>query len=586
MAKASPQSWRTTTVPTAEILLDLENPRVEIPPRASQATIRRLLVATEEVIELARDIVETGGLLPGDRIIVVKEGETFIVLEGNRRVCACQILTNIALAPPNTRKGFPEVTPALAARLKSMQAEIAPSREAAEVIITRRHTSFGIKQWSPIAKQRRIMKRVEQGESLADIATAFTMKRTDVFKTLQSAHLLKYIRDLKRWSEAESAQLDDPKLKPTTFTRLFTTGGVRDDLEISFDAETGAISSGFKHFADAMELLARETLLIPLGKKVTNSTTRTPTPEIYRKAFAKHPALNRRFNEGNGRDREDPTSNNPEAETPSEPEVTSGANGNGPPEDTETPSEPEGASNAHENVPREGESQNSGAQSGASDGTTTRAGDPGPESPESEGDSPAQAQSSEERPHENPAASDPPSSEGSSTTAVTAGAPPTKGTKLVGAKPDTFFQSLVCPATLRDQRLITLSREISKLDHTKFPAAATFLLRALLESTLQYIVDTKGLRSPLMQEYLAENPAGKPEPGLKFVINFVMNPRRRLFTGNVVNVLKKWQDHTKAYCDIVIHGRWIEPSAHELEEVAKTTRLFITKVFDGTALLP
>lgn len=562
MAKAIPQSWRATTIPTAEILLDLENPRVEIPPRASQATIRRLLVATEDVIDLARDIVATGGLLPGDRIIVVKDGETFTVLEGNRRVCACQILTNLALAPPNTRKGFPEVTPALASGLKTMQAEIAPNREAAEVIITRRHTSVGIKQWSPIAKQRRIMKRVEQGESLTDIASAFSMKRTDVFKTLQSARLLKYIRDLKRWNEFESAQLDDPKLKPTIFTRLFTTGGVKDDLDLSFDTETGALSSGFKYFADAMELLARETLFVPPGKKVTNSTTRTPTPEIYRKAFAKHPALNRIFNEKGAED-------------------AKGAPNAGSPDTAEPPSDSENASDPQE----EGARANTGTPRDAHNEKNPRREESSAES-RKEG-SQTQGQSEKQQPQqfrEAPETFDPGSSEGPSVPVEIV--PLAKAPKLVGAKPDTFFQSLVCPPTLRDQRLITLSREISKLDHTKFPAAATFLLRALLESTLQYIVDIKGLRGPLMTEYLAESPAGRPEPGLKFVIRFLMNPRRRLFTGNVVDVLKKWQDHTKAYCDIVIHGRWIEPSAHELEEVAKTTRLFITKVFDGTALLP
>lgn len=43
---------------------------------------------------MAQDIAKSGGLYAGERVIVTEENGRWIVLEGNRRICACKILMN------------------------------------------------------------------------------------------------------------------------------------------------------------------------------------------------------------------------------------------------------------------------------------------------------------------------------------------------------------------------------------------------------------------------------------------------------------------------------------------------------------
>ncbi len=613
MPKATPKAWETARVPVSKILLDIENPRVEFSPQTGQKTIRRILVETQEVTELARDIVATGGWLAGERIILLKQGKEYVVLEGNRRVCACQILTDSTLAPPNYKRSFPLIDDEMHARLSILEADIAPSREAAEGIITRRHTDPGIKQWSPVAKQRRIAKLVSQGRSPDQIAAAFTMKRPDVVKTLQNFNLLEYVRRLKSWDADEERQLSDQDIQPSTFLRFFTLAGVKNALEISFD-EIGGITSSLPNFAVAMELLARETLLLDPKTQKTRSTSRTPTPVIFQKAFAKHRALNRRFNSG-----ADGVGSTDASDGQGEPEgTTSGATGentasSGTDGSTTTNPGLDGSRGNAEVDPTDPTGRTGAAtDANAADkqpSEATYAGDPPDkddtidqdETTHDDTDQPYQDDTTGQAGHDDPSRQDDTTGKDTDGQVDKTGKDESSaidsdpdqvdvkgGAATKGEKPkklDKFFESLVCP--IQNNRLLQLTKEIRTIRYKDFPAAASYLLRALLESTLQWVIDDLKLRQELMKEYYSDGKAGgkKPEPSLTFIIGFLIKRQHQVFTGNVQHLLKQWQDVHKGNFDLVIHGNWNEPSAAMLEEVAKSTRIFITRVFDGTALL-
>jgi hypothetical protein len=130
-------------------------PRIDVPSSASQEHIRTALIENERVVDLAKAIVRTNGVMAGERIILTAENNRFMVLEGNRRVCACQIPIKPELAPIAYRDAFPAAPQALKDTITDLDTDIAPSRDAAEPIITRRHTEPGIESWTPIANQRR-----------------------------------------------------------------------------------------------------------------------------------------------------------------------------------------------------------------------------------------------------------------------------------------------------------------------------------------------------------------------------------------------------------------------------------------------
>lgn len=108
------KSVTTQTVPLGRIFLNNENPRHEA-VSAEASAIEKLCIK-ESVLELARDIVRHGtnplelvGLVPVEQRKTVKGSQTFIVAEGNRRICALKLLSDADLAPANLRKPFEQL---------------------------------------------------------------------------------------------------------------------------------------------------------------------------------------------------------------------------------------------------------------------------------------------------------------------------------------------------------------------------------------------------------------------------------------------------------------------------------------------
>ena len=97
-------------VPVRKIFLSLDNPR-HVPVGTEPIAIARLC-EKENVFQLARDIV-TNGLNPLERFALVPgknsgqgEQQTYVVAEGNRRICALKVLHDPELAPVSLRPSF------------------------------------------------------------------------------------------------------------------------------------------------------------------------------------------------------------------------------------------------------------------------------------------------------------------------------------------------------------------------------------------------------------------------------------------------------------------------------------------------
>ena len=286
--KAAQNAWADVELNVLEILLDLQNPRVEIPPKASQPKIREILLVQEDVAGLARSIVDDNGILPGENIIVVVEDGRHVVVEGNRRVCACQLLVDPDLRPAGHKKGFPTATPELQERIKRLKAVVAPNRDATERPITKKHTEPGVRPWTPIAKQRRIARLIQAGRTTKDVAEQFGMQVSSVKRLARDYNLLKRVNGLKAWSKDERENLAMPDLKVNPFTRLFQLFGGKETLRIEF-SDDGTFTSTLddKLLDDALERIGREMLF---GGKGSLNTRATPL-EVFGKVFAGHKEL-------------------------------------------------------------------------------------------------------------------------------------------------------------------------------------------------------------------------------------------------------------------------------------------------------
>ena len=297
--KTNKVDWKAISVETMQVHLDSQNPRIDASARSSQEHLRELLIENEEVIELAVSIVETGANFAGERIIVIEEERKFVVIEGNRRVCACQILLKPELLSKAMRTRIPAIETSIKSRLGSLEADLAPSREEAEPVITRRHTQPGIKGWSPVANQRRIIRYMNAGAKAEEVAKRFGITKGAVTRLLREHELLKHVRTLSGWSDVEQRKLAHPTLKTNPFTRFFTLKGSKETLGITFD-ENGKLKTTLeeKIFNKAMQTLARNLLLPSAG--VPEFNTRTKPEDIFQKTFKHDSELRMLVSTGSG----------------------------------------------------------------------------------------------------------------------------------------------------------------------------------------------------------------------------------------------------------------------------------------------
>lgn len=278
------KKWAEAVLNPLKVMLDAQNPRIEVAGDSSQDEIRHKLLAHEDVIDLAKEIVTFGGLMPGERIIVCKENRKDVVVEGNRRICACQLLLKPELVPDKFKKKFPLASQEVKDAIKSVKADMAPDRDAAEPTITKRHTEPGIAKWRTTAKMRRASKLLESGYDLAQIAERLGARQSVLRASIREYRLLRYVLDLdhRAWSPSELERLTDQTLQTNPYTRFFTLAGVRDKLGLSFDEHDHVTTTlPTDNFDQYMHHIARCFFIaIPPARKPW-ANTRTTADEVF-----------------------------------------------------------------------------------------------------------------------------------------------------------------------------------------------------------------------------------------------------------------------------------------------------------------
>lgn len=146
------------------IFLDQENPRFPTGKVASQNDVIELLCKDEYVLGLAKDIVKYG-VNPLELFGVIKDlklkkdlgQQTYIVVEGNRRMCALKLLVDPELAPDKYKKTFAELSEQWS-KIDTVSCCIFEDRQASKIWLERLHGDLnggiGRKKWTAEQKQR------------------------------------------------------------------------------------------------------------------------------------------------------------------------------------------------------------------------------------------------------------------------------------------------------------------------------------------------------------------------------------------------------------------------------------------------
>lgn len=203
--------WEDKTVDVSELKLDLQNPRLPkyVKDVQDENHIRDYLLNKENIAKIARSISANGYHHSAISIAYEdpKDGK-YIVLDGNRRLAASQLLSSPALAADaKTRKEFERYAEDMPAEsLSQIKVTVAPSRKAAEKEIWDIHVTPTSKPWEVLQKLRMYRNLIETGDY--DISTAsheYGMSETK-FKN-ELAKLFLYEQILERTDEDGQEEL-------------------------------------------------------------------------------------------------------------------------------------------------------------------------------------------------------------------------------------------------------------------------------------------------------------------------------------------------------------------------------------------
>lgn len=147
-------------LPIHSLRLDPSNPRLpQSLVGASQEELVPYIARNYNAIEVARSIA-VHGYFPSEPLIVIKEDDSYVVVEGNRRLAALTILTD----PDIAKESEDSIEWADLAEQAELPAKIpvivASDRQSVIPVIGYRHIS-GIEPWDPYAKARFIASLVD-----------------------------------------------------------------------------------------------------------------------------------------------------------------------------------------------------------------------------------------------------------------------------------------------------------------------------------------------------------------------------------------------------------------------------------------
>lgn len=139
-----------------KLYLDLNNPRHT--PYTSEKEVINYLCENENIVSLAKDIA-LHGLNPLENLAVIEDNktQTYIVVEGNRRLCAIKLLNDFKQAPKELQKKFSEISRQWQ-EIGELQVIVLEDKEHVDLWLSRIHAGLqkgvGRKSWDAEQKTR------------------------------------------------------------------------------------------------------------------------------------------------------------------------------------------------------------------------------------------------------------------------------------------------------------------------------------------------------------------------------------------------------------------------------------------------
>ncbi len=268
-----------------QVLLDTENIR-NITGAKSQDRIRAYLLEEEDIVSVAESIAESGWDDIGEMPVVLEDDDgDIIVVEGNRRICALQMLRDRSLIPKEWRAHIPQ--PAdddFVSDTEWIAAHEITDRSEIDSFLGRRHmrAKRGVRHWSPQQIAGQILKLHKQGQKVDEISDQLSLSPATVKKRIFEAKVVEVVKNDKTLTTAEKSYLKG-RIRPNALTRFFSIKPVNKVFDLKLDDKGKFKSSVLAHDREVNEVirvLAKGLLFPQAGKKSPRFNTRTSTTDI------------------------------------------------------------------------------------------------------------------------------------------------------------------------------------------------------------------------------------------------------------------------------------------------------------------
>ena len=183
-------------LPLDRLTLDSANPRLPDSIRgASERTLVKYIAETYNAISIGRSIALFGYFGSEPLVVIPAEENTYVVVEGNRRLVALRILSD-----PSIAAGFDDAREwcqqgARVEHFRTVPVVVAQDRRAVAPVIGYRHIS-GIEQWDPFPKARFIAGLVDDQQlSFEDVADLVGETKTAVAAHYRNYAIAKQAQD-------------------------------------------------------------------------------------------------------------------------------------------------------------------------------------------------------------------------------------------------------------------------------------------------------------------------------------------------------------------------------------------------------
>jgi len=228
--------WTERKEKVSNLLIDQINPRFShTKGKLSQNELINEMIENYKIYDLAKSISE--GYFPDKNIIVVKENNKLVVLEGNRRVSALKTLIYPDLVIGSEKNKIKKLSDQVEkSYIKKINIIVAPSREAANPIIFKEHTENTTMKWSRIMQAEFYVRQLNSMMTPDKLAQEYHQKKTDINKVMKLYCMYNIATAIKYDTEdIERIVRDKQNFNASTLERIYDSKKMRDFLGITFD---------------------------------------------------------------------------------------------------------------------------------------------------------------------------------------------------------------------------------------------------------------------------------------------------------------------------------------------------------------